>query len=57
MVAEGQEETEVARLRAVELGDVYGNMIGAKGGLAPGDRVITSGVTLISNGDRIRVIP
>lgn len=57
MIAEGNEEIESARLRPVELGEVYGNMIGAKGGLESGERVITSGVTLVGNGDRIRVIP
>jgi multidrug efflux system membrane fusion protein len=57
MIAEGGGETETARLRAVELGDIYGNMIGAKGGLNTGESVITSGVGLIKNGDRVRIIP
>jgi RND family efflux transporter MFP subunit len=57
MIAEGVGETETARLRAVELGDIYGNMIAAKGGLNPGESVITSGVGLIKNGDKVRVIP
>ena len=44
-------------LRPVELGDTYGNMIAAQGGVAAGERVITTGVNLIKTGDRIRVIP
>jgi len=46
-----------AHLRPVELGDTIGNMIVAKGGLSPGESVITSGVTLIRDGDKVRVIP
>jgi multidrug efflux system membrane fusion protein len=55
MVTEGSPET--ARLRPVELGDTYGNMIAAKGGLSFGEQVITTGVNLIKNGDKVRVIP
>jgi multidrug efflux system membrane fusion protein len=56
MTLAGESDTESAHLRAVELGDVYGNMIGARQGLKPGDRVVTTGVTLLSNGDTVRVI-
>ncbi len=47
MIAEGGGDTETARLRAIELGDIYGNMIAAKGGLNSGESVITTGVALI----------
>jgi RND family efflux transporter MFP subunit len=57
MVTEGSGDFETARLRAVELGDTYGNMITTKGGLAFGERVITTGVSLIKSGDKVRVIP
>jgi RND family efflux transporter MFP subunit len=57
MIAEGGGDTQIARLRAVELGDIYGNMIAAKGGLNPGESVITSGVGLVKNGDKVRIIP
>jgi RND family efflux transporter MFP subunit len=57
MIAEGGGDTQKARLRAVELGDIYGNMIAAKGGLNPGESVITSGVGLVKNGDKVRIIP
>ena len=57
MIAEGGGDTETARLRAVELGDIYGNMIAAKGGLTGGESVITTGVGLIKNGDRVRILP
>jgi RND family efflux transporter MFP subunit len=57
MIAEGGGGTETARLRAVELGDIYGNMIAAKGGLTGGESVITTGVGLIKNGDKVRILP
>jgi RND family efflux transporter MFP subunit len=57
MVAEGDSEIESARLRPVVLGDVYGNMIAANNGIQSGERVITTGVSLVKDGDRVRVIP
>jgi RND family efflux transporter MFP subunit len=57
MIPEGGGDSSTARLRAVELGDTYGNMIAAKGGLASGEQVITTGVSLIKNGDKVRVMP
>ena len=57
MTVEGDGDLESARLRPVELGETYGNMIAAQGGLNFGERVITTGVTLIKNGDRVRPIP
>jgi len=57
LTTEGDGEIESAHLRSVELGDVYGNMIGVSGGLQAGQRVITTGATLIKNGDQVRVIP
>jgi multidrug efflux system membrane fusion protein len=46
----------VARLRPVELGDTHGNLIVVKGGLIPGERVISSGATMVKNGDKVRII-
>ena len=45
------------RARTVELGAAYGNMIGLKGGLVPGDRVIVSGATQVRDGQQVRVLP
>jgi multidrug efflux system membrane fusion protein len=56
-VVEGRGEDEVARVRTVSLGDVVGNGVAVLGGVNAGDRVITSGATLLTDGDRIRVIP
>jgi RND family efflux transporter MFP subunit len=57
MITESEGNTDTARLRPVELGDTYGNMIAAKGGLSFGERVITTGVSLVKNGDKVRIIP
>jgi RND family efflux transporter MFP subunit len=57
MIAQGDSEIESVRLRPVDLGDVYGNMIAANNGIHSGERVVTTGVSLIKDGDSVRVIP
>ena len=57
MIAVGDSEIESAHIRSVQLGSVYGNMIGIASGLQPGEKVVTTGVTLIKNGASVRVIP
>lgn len=47
----------VARLRNVQLGEVYGNTIAATAGLRPGDQVIVTGGTLVRDGDPVSIIP
>jgi RND family efflux transporter MFP subunit len=56
-VVEGQPGKEVARLRHVKVGTVYGNMIAVPEGVRVGERVITTGTTLLVDGDQVRVIP
>jgi RND family efflux transporter MFP subunit len=56
MVVERQGDREVARLRRVELGDVKGNGIIVRGPIKLGDRVVTSGATLLVDGESVRVI-
>ena len=56
LMTEGDPGSQVARLRSVELGDTYGNLIAVKGGLAPGEVVISSGAPLIKSGDKVRII-
>jgi RND family efflux transporter MFP subunit len=47
----------VARPRAVQVGEAYGNNIAITSGLEPGDRVITTGAALVHDGDRLQVLP
>jgi RND family efflux transporter MFP subunit len=56
-VAEHHGDEEVARLRMVALGDVVGNGVAVVSGVAAGDRVITTGATILHDGDRVRIIP
>jgi len=48
---------QVARLREVKLGESYGNTVAVTEGLKPGDRVITTGGTMVNDGDQVQVIP
>ena len=57
MVAGGDSEVQSVHARSVQLGSVYGNMIGITGGLQSGERVVTTGVTLLKNGGSVRIIP
>jgi RND family efflux transporter MFP subunit len=57
LIAEGGGDTSTARLHPIELGEIYGNMIAAKGGLNAGESVITTGAGIVKNGDKVRIIP
>jgi RND family efflux transporter MFP subunit len=57
MTVQGDDEIKSARRQPVELGDIYGNMIAVKSGLNPGERVITTGATLVKTGDKVRIVP
>jgi multidrug efflux system membrane fusion protein len=56
-VLEAQGERQIARLRAIKLGQSYGNTVAVTEGLKEGDRVITTGGTMVNDGDQIKVIP
>jgi multidrug efflux pump subunit AcrA (membrane-fusion protein) len=40
----------------VELGQTYGNLVVVRSGVKPGDRVVTSGGSYVSNGERVRIV-
>lgn len=46
-----------ARLTRIELGDVSGNQIAVRQGLAGGERVIVRGATIVANGQAVQVMP
>src|SRR5882724_2005381 len=48
---------QIAMVRDVKLGETYGNTIAVTDGLREGDRVVTTGVTLVRDGDPVKVIP
>jgi RND family efflux transporter MFP subunit len=53
-VAEQGDSGEVAKQRAVNLGDTIGNDYAVIGGLKPGEKVIVSGVQLLTDGASIQ---
>jgi multidrug efflux system membrane fusion protein len=57
MTAQPVSDGYVARPRAIQVGEAYGNNIAITNGLEPGDRVITSGASLVHDGDRLQLIP
>lgn len=56
-IVEGTADTTVARLRPVTLGDAIGNDIVVSSGLASGDRVLVRGATIVTDGERVRILP
>jgi multidrug efflux system membrane fusion protein len=57
MMPERVPDGYIARPRTVQLGDAYGNNIAVTSGLQPGDRVITTGASLVHDGDHLQLIP
>ena len=55
-LTEGTGDPATVRARTVELGDAYGNMIQVLGGVKAGERVVTTGATLIKSGEQVRII-
>jgi len=50
-------EANYARLRDVKLGQSYGNTVAVTEGLKEGERVLTTGVTIVNDGEQVKVIP
>ncbi len=57
LVVENQNGKPVARLRTVKLGDAYGNTVAVVEGVKKGDQVITTGATMVIDGDPLQIIP
>lgn len=57
MVVEGDGSETRSKLRQVELGDVAGNRVAVLRGLNPGERVITTGASMVTDGEIIEVLP
>lgn len=47
----------IARSRNVKLGEAYGNTVAVLEGLKVKDRVITTGASLITDGERVQIVP
>jgi len=57
LVVDGASPNTQARLREVTLGEVVGNRVEVTRGLSTGEQVITTGATMVKNGERIEVLP
>ena len=57
LVIEEAAGKHIARLRNVTLGESYGNSVAINSGVKPGEIVITTGITQVSDGEEVRVMP
>ena len=57
VVRDADGSTPVAALRRIQLGEVSGNLIAVRDGLAAGERVIVRGATIVADGQPVRIIP
>jgi multidrug efflux system membrane fusion protein len=57
MVADGTTPSAHVKRREVELGDVVGNRVAVTHGLSAGERVITMGASLLTDGEAVEVLP
>jgi len=56
LLADGAGDPTTVRAHPVEVGNAYGNMVQVLSGLKAGDRVVTSGATLVKSGDQVRIV-
>ncbi|MCP4626713.1 MAG: efflux RND transporter periplasmic adaptor subunit [bacterium] len=56
-VLEDKDNKQVAHIRNVKLGNVYGNLIAVREGAKIGEPVIATGATMVVDGENVRVIP
>ena len=57
MGVEGSDSAARARRRPVELGGIVGNRVEVTRGLAAGERVITTGASIVTDGEPVEVMP
>lgn len=50
-------ENKTAKIRRVNLGPTFGDVLAVTSGLRPGERVIRAGATMIADGETVEVIP
>jgi RND family efflux transporter MFP subunit len=56
-VANAEGEGSVTRLRSVQLGDLVASRVAITAGVAPGDRVVIQGASLVADGQHVVVVP
>jgi RND family efflux transporter MFP subunit len=56
-VVEDREGKPVARLRPVRLGDILGDTVAVTQGVTPGEHIIVSGASRVTDGEPVQVMP
>jgi RND family efflux transporter MFP subunit len=56
-VLDGKGSDAVVHMRDVSVGEIFGNSVAVTAGLDAGTTVVVYGATLVSDGERVRVIP
>ena len=56
-VVDDKDGKSTCRLREVSLGNALNNAVVVTAGLRPGERVITSGASLVSDGETVQIVP
>jgi RND family efflux transporter MFP subunit len=56
LVADPQGDAASVHLRRVEIGDAYGNMVAVRSGLSANEQVITTGASMVKDGDSVRIL-
>ena len=56
-VAQGGGNETTVQVHDVQVGDVVGNSLLVESGLQAGDRVVTTGATLVKDGGAVRILP
>ncbi len=57
LVADARGDAATVHLRPVEIGNAYGNLIAITRGLEANERVVTTGASLVKDGDSVRLLP
>jgi RND family efflux transporter MFP subunit len=56
LVADSHGDTATVHMRAIEIGDAYGNMVAIRRGLDANEQVVTTGASMIKDGDSVRIL-
>jgi multidrug efflux system membrane fusion protein len=56
-VVSSDKGAEVAHIRTIKLGDLVANRVAVTEGLSVGDRLVIQGATLLTDGERVSVVP
>jgi RND family efflux transporter MFP subunit len=56
LIADAHGDSASVHLRPVEIGDAYGNMVAIHSGLRANEQVVTTGASIVKDGDQVRIL-